>query len=100
MRSASTWLLCKTSIIGHRDLLYPARRKTFVDLVFEEARRRGRGDELAMDFGRNSAVLDQLAVAELDLQNLRLGVVAGRADLARVDACPFHGHSSDTVRAR
>src|SRR6266545_5128043 len=98
MRSASIRLLCKTRIIGHRDSLYPVRRKTFVDLVLEEARRRGRGHELAMDLGRNSAVLDQPAVAELDLQNLRLGVVAGRADLARVDAYAFHvallSHSS------
>src|SRR6266571_6891408 len=90
MRSASIWLLCKTRIIGHRDLLYPVRRKTFVDLVFEKTRRRGRGHELAVHLGRNSTVLDQPAVAELDLQNLRLGVVAGRADLARVDAFSFH----------
>src|SRR5712664_3620192 len=50
-----------------------------------------------MDFGRNSAVLDQPAVAELDLQDLRLGVVAGGADLARVAALSFPFHSSDTV---
>src|SRR6267378_4800300 len=97
MRSASIWLLCKTRIIGHRDLLYAGRRKTFVDLVFEKARRRRRGHELAMDLGRNSTVLDQPTVAEFDLQNLRLHVVAGRADLARVDAFSFHGHSSDTA---
>src|SRR6266702_1139316 len=52
-----------------------------------------------MNLGRNSAVLDQPAVAEFYLQNLRLGIVAGRADLARVDAFSFHGHSSDTVTA-
>src|SRR5438874_11191102 len=95
MRSASIPVLCKTRIIGHRDLLYPARRKTFVDLVFEKAGCRGRGHELPMHLGRNSAVLDQPAVAELDLQDLRLGVVTRRADLARVDAFSFHGHSSD-----
>src|SRR5437879_2966670 len=79
--------------------LYPARRKTLVDLVLEKARRRRCSHELAMDFGRNSTVLDQPAVAELDLQNLRLGVVADRADLARVDAFSLHGQFSDTVTA-
>src|SRR5213594_1297385 len=100
MRSASMGLLCETRIIGHCDLLYPARWKTFVDLVFEKAGRRGRSHELAVHLGRNPAVLNQPAVAELDLQNLRLGVVTRRTDLARVDAFSFHGHSSDTVRAR
>src|SRR5712691_7143253 len=90
MRSASMMRRCKTRIIGHGALLYPARRKTFVDLVFEKARWRGRGHELPMDLGRNSAVLDQPAVAEFDLQDLRLGIVAGRADLARVEALSFH----------
>src|SRR5258708_6111168 len=97
MRSASMWLLCKTRIIKYGVLLYTDRRKTFVDLVLEETRRRGRRHELAMDLRRNSTVLDQLAVAELDLQHLRLRVVTDRADLARVDALSFHGHSSDTV---
>src|SRR5438309_7820607 len=83
----------------HTRSLYPARGKTLVDLVLEKARRRRRSQELAMDFGRNPTVLDQPAVAELDLQNLRLGVVADRADLARVDAFSLHGQSSDTVTA-
>src|SRR6266849_1164395 len=98
MRSASIWLLCKTRIIEQGALLHATRRKAFIDLVLEKARRRGRSHELAMDLGRNSAVLDQLAVAELDLPNMRLRVVAGRADLARVDAFAFHvallSHSS------
>src|SRR6266853_5481408 len=99
MRSASMWLLCKTRIIKYGVLLYTDRRKTFVDLVLEETRRRGRRHELAMDLWRNSTVLDQLAVAELDLQHLRLRVVTDCADLARVDAFSFHGYSSDTVMA-
>src|SRR5882762_2542205 len=97
MRSASIGLLCKTRIIKYAVLPYAARRKAFVDLVFEEAGRRRRRHELTVHLGRNSTVLDQLAVAELHLQHLRLRVVTGRADLARVDAFSFHGHSSDTV---
>src|SRR6266446_10209231 len=100
MRSASILLACKTRIIGHWDLLYPARRKTFVDLVFEKTRRGRRGHELPMDLGRNSAVLDQPAVAELDLQDLRLGVVTGRADLARVDALSLHDRAPVAVILR
>src|SRR5437867_13344195 len=99
MRSASMGLLCETRIIGLCDLLYPARWKTFVDLVFEETGRRGRSHELAVHLGRNPAVLYQPAVAELDLQNLRLSVVTGRAYLARVDAFPFHVQYSETVRS-
>src|SRR6266849_10403741 len=109
MRSASMWLLCKTRIIGEVSnkgvipLVYPphpayallqARRgKTLVDLVLEEAGRRGRRHELAVHFGRHASVLHDLAVAELDLQDLRLGVVARRADLARIDAFAFHAAS-------
>src|SRR5216684_5812141 len=101
MRSASMWLLCETRIIKYGVLLYTDRRKTFVDLVLEETRRRGRRHELAMDLRRNSTVLDQLAVAELDLQHLRLRVVTDRADLARIDALSFHiapCHSEGVVR--
>src|SRR5712692_2391600 len=90
MRSASMWLLCKTCIIGHCVLLHPVRGITLVDLVFEEARRRWRRHELAVHLGGDPAVLDQLAVAEFDLQQLRLGVVSGGADLARIDALAFH----------
>src|SRR5438034_1078950 len=90
MRSASIRFLCKTRIIGHCDSLYPIRLKTFVDLVLEKARRRRRRHELAMDLGGHPSVLDQPAVAEFDLQNLRLGIVANRADPARVDASSFH----------
>src|SRR5712672_2860135 len=93
MRSASMWFLCKTRIIKYGVLLYTDRRKTLVDLVLEEARRRGRRHELAMDLRRNSTVLDQLAVAEFDLQQLRLRVVTDRADPARIDALALHGHS-------
>ncbi len=72
-------------------LLQPRRGKALVDLVFEEARRRGRGHELAVHFGRDPAVLIDPAVAELDLQDLRLGVVACslpgrlRYDASRID---------------
>src|SRR6266850_2883733 len=97
MRSASIGLPCETRIIKYAVLLYTARRKGFVDLVFEKAGRRRCRHELTVHLGRNSTILDQLAVAELDLQKLRLGVVTGSADLARVDAFSFHGHSSDTV---
>src|SRR5437660_1647358 len=97
MRSASIRLLCKTRIIGHCDSPYPARRETFVNLVLEKARRRGCGHELSMDFGGDPSVLNQPAIAEFDLQRLRLRIVADRADLARVDAFAFHGHSRDTV---
>src|SRR6266853_175059 len=99
MRSASMWLLCKTRIIKYGVLLYTDRRKTFVDLVLEETRRRGRRHELAMDLRRNSTVLDQLAVAEFDLQQLRLRVVTDRADPARIDAFAFHVHSMVKVIA-
>src|SRR6266446_310431 len=74
-------------------LPYAVRRKALVDLVLEEARRRGRGHELAVHFGRDAAVGEQPAVAEFDFENLRLGVVADRADLARIDALALHGHS-------
>src|SRR5882672_1376144 len=97
MRSASIRFLCETCIIKYGVLLYPARGETFVDLVREEARCRGRRHELAMDLGRNSAVLDQPSVAELDLQSLRLRIVADRADLARVDALSLHDHSTVTL---
>src|SRR5437667_11293802 len=97
MRSASIRLLCKTRIIGHCDSPYPARRETFVDLVLEKARRRGCGHELSMDFGGDPSVLNQPAIAEFDLQRLRLRVVTDRADLARVDEFAFHGHYRDTV---
>src|SRR5712664_4395077 len=97
MRSASMWLLCETRIIKYGVLLYTDRRKTFVDLVLEETRRRGRRHELAMDLRRNSTVLDQLAVAELDLQHLRLLVVTDRADPARIDSFPLHDHPMVTA---
>src|ERR1700693_469064 len=97
MRSASTWLLCETRIIKYCVSLYPARRKVLVDLVLEKAGRRSPRHELAVHLGGDAAVLDELAVAELDLQQLRLRVVAYRADLARGDAFSFHGDSSDTV---
>jgi len=74
-------------------LLQARRGKALVDLVLEEARRRGRGHELAVHFGRHAAVLDHPAVTELDLQQLRFGIVAGRADLARIDAFAFHAAS-------
>ena len=95
MRSASM-----ARIIKYCVSLYPARGKILVDLVLEKTRRRGRRHELAMDFGRNSSVLDQPAVAEFDLQNLRLGVVTGRADLARVDAFSFHDQTPVAVILR
>src|SRR5258708_27765081 len=95
MCSASMGLLCDTLIRKYAVLLSTARRKGFVDLVFEKAGRRRCRHELTVHLGRNSAILDQLAVAELDLQKLRLGVVTGSADLVRVDAFSFHGHSSD-----
>src|SRR5882672_2370275 len=97
MRSASMWLPCETGIIKYCVSLYPARRKVLVDLVLEKARRRRRRHELAVHLGGDTAVLDQFPVAELDLQNLRLGVVAGRADLARVDAFSLHAHSNATL---
>src|SRR5258706_134032 len=99
MRSASMWLLCKTRIIKYGDLLYPARRKTLVDLVLEEARRRRRRHELAVHLGGDTAVLDQPAVAELDLQHLRLRIVTDRADPARIDSFPLHDHSMVTAIA-
>src|SRR5882672_341235 len=98
MRSASMWLPCERRIIGYGVSLYSTGRKTLVDLVLEEARCGWRRHELAVHLGGNAPVLDQFAVAELDLQHLRFEVVAGRADLARVDAFSFHGHSRDTVR--
>src|SRR5258705_4226350 len=90
MRSASMGRPCETRIIKYAVLLYTARRKGFVDLVFEKAGRRRCRHELTVHLGRNTTILDQLAVAELDLQKLRLGVVTGSADLARVDAFAFH----------
>src|SRR5882762_4447569 len=92
MRSASM-----TRIIKYCVSLYPARRKVLVDLVFEKTGRRRRRHELPVHFRGNAAVLEELAVAELDFQCLRLRVVADRADPARVDAFSLHGHSSDTV---
>src|SRR5437899_11468478 len=97
MRSASIRLVCEARIIGHCHSPYPARRETVVDLVLAKARRRGWGHGLSMDFGGDRSVLNQPAIAEFDLQRLRLRVVADRADLARVDAFAFHGHSRDTV---
>src|SRR6266850_1127658 len=79
MRSASIGLPCETRIIKYAVLLYTARRKGFVDLVFEKAGRRRCRHELTVHLGRNSTILDQLAVAELDLQKLRLGVLTGSA---------------------
>src|SRR5713101_6174649 len=73
-----------------RRLAHAGRRKTFVDLVFEEAGRRGRRHELAVHLGGDPAVLDQLSVAEFDFQHLSLRVVADRSDLARVDAFALH----------
>src|SRR6266700_6389254 len=93
MRSASIVSRLQSAHYKAGALPYAARRKTFVDLVLEEARRRGRRHELAVHFGRNPAVLIDPAVAELDLQELRLGVVARRADLARIDAFAFHAAS-------
>src|SRR5712691_509164 len=90
MRSASIGLLCKTRIIKYAVLPYTARRKAFVDPVFEKAGRRRCRHELAVHLGRDSAVLDDLAVAELDLQQLRLRVVADGADPARIEAFAFH----------
>src|SRR6266853_3579218 len=90
MRSASIGLLCKTRIIKYAVLLYAAGRKAFVDLVFEKAGRRRCRHELTVHLWRNSTVLDQLAVAELDLQKLRLRVVADGADPARIEAFAFH----------
>src|SRR6266581_6713116 len=74
-------------------LLQARRGKALVDLVLEEARRRGRGSELTVHFGRDAAVLIDPAVAELDFEHLRFGVVAYRADLARIDAFAFHAAS-------
>src|SRR5260221_11824380 len=90
MRSASMGLPCETRIIKYAVLLYTARREGFVDLFFEKAgRRRGR-HELTVHLGGNSTILDQLAVAELDLPKLRLWVGTGSAGLARVYAFAFH----------
>src|SRR5712692_1666236 len=74
-------------------LLQRRRGKALVDLVLEEARRRGRRHELAVHFGRDAPVGEQPAVAEFDFENLGLGVVADRADLARIDAFAFHAAS-------
>src|SRR5258706_14684821 len=97
MRSASMGLPCEPRIIKDDGLLNTARRKVLVDFVFEKAGRRRCRHELTVHLGRNSTILDQLAVAELDLQKLRLGVVTGSADLPRVDAFSFHGHYSDRL---
>src|SRR5581483_8566878 len=78
-------------IAAHYGLPEPARRVALVDLVLEEADGRGRRRELAVDLARYAAVLDHLAVAELDLERLRLGVVARRADPAGIDALALHG---------
>src|SRR5262249_15032000 len=64
------------------------------DLVLEETGRRGRGHELAVDLRRDAAVLHDLAVAELDLEQLCLGIVARAPDLARIDALALHAHSA------
>src|SRR5216684_764215 len=93
MRSASMMASLQSAHYRAGSLPKATRRKALVDLVFEEARRRGRGHELAVHFGRDPAVLIDPAVAELDLQDLRLGVVADRADLARIDAFAFHAAS-------
>src|SRR6266853_6012898 len=90
MRSASIIVTPQNAHYRSGALLDAARWKTFVDLVFEKTGRRGRGHELAMDLWRNSAVLDDLAVAEFDLQQLRLRVVADGADPARIEAFAFH----------
>src|SRR6266571_2468275 len=90
MRSASIVSRLQSAHYKAGALPYAARRKTFVDLVLEEARRRGCRHELPVHFGRDAAVLIDPAVAELDLEDLGLGVVADRADLARVDALAFH----------
>src|SRR5262252_859830 len=82
---------------NYRDLADASRGKALVDLVLEEAGRRGRGHELPVNFGRHAAELQDLTVAELDLQQLRLGVVADAPDLARIDALALHGYSRDTV---
>src|SRR5262245_54598560 len=84
---------------NYMDLADSSRGKALVDLVLEEAGRRGRGHELAVHLRRHASILDDLAVAELELQQLRLGVVARAADLARVDALALHGHSRVTVIA-
>src|SRR5712691_6734236 len=93
MRSASMMASLQSAHYRAGSLSEATRRKALVDLVLEEARRRGRGHELAVYLGRHAPVLDHFAVAELDLQHLRLGVVADRADLARIDALAFHVHS-------
>src|SRR6266702_6534478 len=93
MRSASMMASLQSAHYRAGSLSEASRRKALVDLVLEEARRRRRGHELAMHFGRDAAVLIDPAVAELDLQDLRLGVVADRADLARIDAFAFHAAS-------
>src|SRR5262245_3753224 len=66
------------------------RGKALVDLVLEEARRRRRGHELPVHLGRDAAVLHDLSVAELDLEKLRLRVVAHSSDLARADPLSVH----------
>src|SRR6266704_5011604 len=98
MRSASMMASLQSAHYRAGSLSEASRRKALVDLVLEEARRRRRGHELAMHFGRDAAVLIDPAVAELDLQDLRLGVVADRADLARIDALAFHVHSISSPR--
>src|SRR5215831_11685848 len=82
---------------NYRDLADASRGKALVDLVLEEAGGRGCRHELPVDLGRHAAVLHDLAVAELDLQQLRLGIVARAPDLARIDALSLHGHSKVSV---
>src|SRR2546425_13028014 len=100
MRSASMMASLQSAHYRAGSLPKATRRKALVDLVLEEARRRGRGHELAVHFGRNAAVLIDPAVAELDFQHLRLGVVADRADLARIDAFAFHEIGRASCRGR
>src|SRR6266700_2137432 len=98
MRSASMMASLQSAHYRAGSLPKTTRRKALVDLVLKEAGRRGRGHELAVYLGRHAPVLDHFAVAELDLQHLRLGVVPDRADLARIDALAFHVHSISSPR--
>ncbi len=93
MRSASMMASLQSAHYRAGSLSEATRRKALVDLVLEEAGRRGRRHELAVHFGRDATVLDDLAIAEFDFERLRLGVVADRADLARIDAFAFHAAS-------
>src|SRR5687767_4940135 len=71
-------------------LAYLLRGEMLVDLVLEEASRRGRAHEAAVHFRRDAGVLDDGPAGKLDLEDLLARVVAVRAQGGRVDALAFH----------